>query len=320
MSGFAKFRVNYSQGNRNHINELRQVFAEREKIIRERVRGKHPAHLEFLEKRGVILENLREASARKIATGALAGLMVLTPVSADSTQHEKRSPPGSFEAHIGSAEDITQKLSAELKKVVPAVWGNLNPDQEQKVSQIISDVLGVKASAELEGHRLNRTFGLIGGEQHLYRYPGDNVFEHAKTPGEFAMYGRAGIAPGLGAYGYFAPSKVAMTQEIIEREKWYVVAQTFLAPGFKENPRATAMWFKYKKFIVVNPDTGQAVVGDLADAGPAEFTGKSFGGSPEVMHFIGYGTSRKGRVLFFFLDDPKNLIPLGPLSTKVGTK
>jgi hypothetical protein len=313
--------VDFTEGKRIPINELRQAFAEREKKIRERVRGKHQPHLAFLEKRGVILENLREASARKIATGALAGLMVLTPVSADSsTNLAKRLPQGSFQANIGSTEDVTLKLAAELRQAVPAGWGNMTAGQEQKVSQIIDEVLGVRATAELEGHRLNRTFGLIGGEQHLYRYPGDSVFEHAKTPAEFAMYGSAGIAPGLGAYGYFAPSKAALTEEGVERERWYVVAQTFLAPGFREKPNATAMWFKYKKFIVINPDTGQAVVGDLADAGPAEFTGKSFGGSPEVMHFVGYGSSRKGRVIFLFLDDPGNKIPLGPISAKVGTK
>jgi hypothetical protein len=318
MSDQTHFRVSYSQGDRAHINELRRVFAEREKDIRERVRQKHQPHLEFLEKRGVALESLREASARKVATGALAGLMVLTPISGTSGLDHNSTATGSFQSTIGSTENMTPKLATELHQAVPAGWENLNTTQEQKISQILEEVLGVKASAEIEGHRLNRSFGLIGAEQHLYRYPGDNIFEHAKTPAEFAMFGGSGIAPGLGAYGYFAPSKAAMTGEAEAREKWYVVAQTYLAPGFKDNPRAVAMWFKYRKFIVVNPDSGQAVVGDLGDAGPAEYTGKSFGGSPEVMHELGYGAGpRKGRVLFFFLDDPGNRIPLGPISAKV---
>lgn len=313
------YRVDNTHGKRDYINELRKNFAEREKSIREKVRRDHSTHLEFLEKRGLNLENLREASARRVATGALAGLMAITPVSGLDQQvgAKPNTQLGQAQAVVG-VEDAGYKLAHELKKVIPAGSQNLASEQEQQVSNIIAEVLNVRATPELEGRRLNRTFGLIGAEQHLYRFPGDTIFDHAKTPTEFAMYGGSGIAPGLGAYGYWARSREALTPEMVEQEKWYVVAQTFLAPGFKENPNATAKFFKYRKFIVINPDTGQAIVGDLGDAGPAEFTGKSFGGSPEVMHYLGYGGGpRKGRVIFYFLDDPQNKIPLGPISAKV---
>lgn len=313
------YRVDNSHG-RPYINELRKVFAERERSIREEVKARHKPHLDWLEDQGISLENIREAGARKVATGALAGLMVFSPVSGLAvTPSETDSKIGS-NIQITSVEDAGYRLSHALKDVIPAGHPNLTPAQEQAVSQVISETLNVTASPEIEGRRLNKTFGLIGAEQHLYRYPGDNIFEHAKTPSDFAMYGRSGIAPGLGAYGYWAKSKDSLTPKMIEQERWYVVAQTFLAPGFKENPNATAKFFKYRKFLVINPDSGQAVVGVLGDAGPAEFTGKSFGGSPEVMHYLGYGGGpRKGRVIFYFLDDPQDKIPLGPLSAKVSS-
>ena len=54
----------------------------------------------------------------------------------------------------------------------------------------------------------------------------------------------------------------------------------------------------------------------LGDAGPAEWTGKQFGASPESMKVLDlHKGSRKGLVIFLFVDDPDNLVPLGPLST-----
>ena len=69
--------------------------------------------------------------------------------------------------------------------------------------------------------------------------------------------------------------------------------------------------------LVVNPLTGQAVVSDIADAGPAVWTGKHLGGSPEVMHFLGFADGpRKGAVLYFFINDLDDKIPLGPINLK----
>ena len=66
--------------------------------------------------------------------------------------------------------------------------------------------------------------------------------------------------------------------------------------------------------LVVNSKTGQAVVTDIADAGPAAWTGKHLGGSPEVMTYLGlHRGSRKGAVVYFFIDDSNDTIPLGPV-------
>ena len=58
---------------------------------------------------------------------------------------------------------------------------------------------------------------------------------------------------------------------------------------------------------------GNAVVAAIADAGPAAWTGKHFGGSPEVMDYLGGPRYKKGPVILFFVDDPESKVPLGPV-------
>jgi hypothetical protein len=73
-------------------------------------------------------------------------------------------------------------------------------------------------------------------------------------------------------------------------------------------------WYKFRKVLVVNPKNGKAVVADIADSGPAIWTGKQFGGSPEVMDYLESKDGRqRGPVVLFFVDDPGDKVPLGPL-------
>lgn len=319
MAKYGSFRSKKDQ-----LAQLRTDFASREREARARIRSKHSPHIQFLKEKGVFLENLRDFTANKVAVGTVAASILMNPIatttSTDPSVHHELAATTSAPVQITelvSAQDKGILLAQALKDIVPAGSSNLTQAQEAQVESVIQKNLNLKAAATLDGYSLSRSFGLIGAEQHLYRYPGDNILQQLHTPAEFAMYAGAGIAPHVGAYGYFAPSKAAMTSLAEQRERWYVVAQTFLSPQFRANPNATANFFKYRKFIVINPDTGQAVVGDLADAGPGEYTGKSFGGSPEVMNFLGYGSGpRKGRVIFMMIDDPNDQVPLGPIGAK----
>lgn len=249
---------------------------------------------------------------KQLTLGSLGGLMLLTnPViqTAMPNGHVVASNDG-----VTSTEDKSVLLSKTLIDSLPKEVNKLTPEEESKVEKTLSEYTGFKVKAELSGVRLNRSYGLIGGEQHLYRYPGDNVQKHADNATDWAMYGGAGIAPGLGAWGYFAPSETAFSTEDKEREKYYLAVPTFLAPGFAENVGKYRDFFKYRKMLVVNPKTGQSVVAVVGDAGPAEWTGKHLGGSPEVMEAVGLAKGpRKGAVLYFFLDDSDNKIPLGPV-------
>ncbi len=251
--------------------------------------------------------------ARHVAMGAVGGAMLLTVPAA--TVQPVFAQQSHQEEGITKAADKHAELAKSLQASLPGNVQKLTADEEVRVSELLSEQLKIPVKAEIDGVRLNRSYGLIGGEQHLYRFPGDTVYRHADNASEWAMYGSSGIAPGLGAWGYFAPSEKQFTEKDKQREKYYLAVQTFLAPGFAENVAKYRDFFKYRKMIVVNPKTGQAVIADIADAGPAEFTGKSLGGSPEVMEAVGLaGGPRKGAVVYLFVDDPEDKIPLGPLN------
>jgi hypothetical protein len=217
--------------------------------------------------------------------------------------------------NITTGDSKNALLKTELMDKVPQDMRPLSKEEDEKIALVLEKNTGIKVKAEIDNKRLNRTYGVIGGEQHLYRYPGDTLASHARTAQDWAMYGSSGIAPGLGAWGYFAPSKQEFTPEDEARERYYLAVQTFLSPGFSERVAEYRDFYKFRKMLVVNPKTGQAVVAVIGDAGPAEFTGKHLGGSPEVMHELGLGGGpRKGPVLYYFVDDPYNEIPLGPVN------
>lgn len=258
------------------------------------------------------LLNTHSDTLRNLTLSGLGGLMLLSNPTTVGTL----SLPHNLSQTVPSDDsDPSIALAKSLELQVPKDVRKLNSDEETAIALLLSEKFGITVTPELDGIRLNKSYGLIGGEQHLYRYPGDTVFKHADTTDEWAMYGPSGIAPGLGAWGYFANSEASFTETDKQREKWYIAVQTFLAPGFAENTKKYRDFFKYRKMLVVNSKTGQAVIADIGDAGPSEFTGKSIGGSPEVMHYLGLAKGpRKGPVLYFFIDDPDNKIPLGPIS------
>ena len=189
---------------------------------------------------------------------------------------------------------------------MPSEVRPLARDEEKRLEVIISDILKIKSKATLEGEHLNTVYGYIGAEQHLKRYPGDVLENHGP-------YYKEGIAPGLGAWGYFAKSKTDLTSTLEETEKWYSVVQTLYLPDWNSRQPYLRDWYKHRKLLIVNTINGNAIVTALADSGPAAWTGKHFGGSPEVMEYLGGARYKKGAVLVFFVDDPENKIKLGPV-------
>lgn len=280
---------------------LKHSWTVRHRSLQNRLWDKHSSALNWLGK---------NVPGKQLALGSLGGLMLLTsPAGAALTNQQYLNS-----ANIVAQEDKNTLLAQKLKVVVPDEMRPLTSGEEEQVGQILSDSFGFKVSAELQNKRLNRSYGLIGGEQHLYRYPGDSLEAHALSSQDWAMYGSSGIAPGLGAWGYFAPSKQDFTERVASRERYYIAVPTFLSPGFAERVAEYRDFYKFRKMLLVNPKTGQAVVTDIGDAGPAEWTGKHLGGSPEVMEAVGLAKGpRKGAVLYFFIDDPNDSIPLGPV-------
>lgn len=251
-----------------------------------------------------------ELAMQAATAGALAGTLALTGPSLDQTdglvkaqikppklaptQKVKTAPPKEPKTRAGYKKE---NLVYRLSRVLPGKVQDLNAKEEQKVEQILRDTLKVDAKVELNQFRLNTDYGFMGAEQHLPRFVGDTAAQHG-----------AWVSPGItatrGAWG-FVPPKL---------EKYYFAVQTFRSPMWDKNFRLTYDWFKWRKMIAVNSKTGDAVVGVVADAGPATWTGKQFGGSPEVMEELNLHTGmRKGEVLLFFVDDYEDRVPLGPV-------
>lgn len=283
----------------NNYQFLKDKWTKRHKDLQANLAAKHQKSFEWLAN-----------NTKQLALGSLSGLMILA-----STLHKE--PPKS-QVRVASEEaqkiDNNVFLISDLLASLPDEVRPLSEEEEGKIGEVLSKNFGMKASANLNGLRLNRSYGLIGAEQHLARYKGDNMATHFDNPEDSAKYYSSGMAPGLGAWGYFTTSRTHMTPEDVAREKYYLAVQTFLAPDFNSRVAEYRDFFKFRKMLVVNPHNGKAVVAVIGDAGPAEWTGKHLGGSPEVMKHLERVDGRaRGPVLYFFIDDPDDKIPLGPI-------
>jgi len=250
-------------------------------------------------------------TSKELAIGSLSGLLLLTAPSLPSL------PPHADAIGSEKVASLSKNtfLINDLKNVLPDNVESLSSEEEEKVLEVLKRDIGVDVKAEINGIRLNRMYGYIGAEQHLARYPGDNMYSHFQNSEDSLKYWSSGMAPGLGAWGYFTSSHSQMTEQDVLREKYYIAVQTFLAPGFSQRTGEFIKFFKYRKMIVVNPQNGKAMAVVIGDAGPGKSTGKQLGGSPEVMKYLErVDGAQKGPVLYFFIDDPEDKIPLGPIN------
>lgn len=258
-------------------------------------------HNKLWSKHGSILSPLQNA-LRHIAAGSLAVLLLISQPATSSIIAQ------GLQADIVPVAEVVHtrpQLIASLKPILPNEVVELTPEQETQIESTLSEYFKLSVKSVLDGKRLNRSYGYIGAEQHLMRFAGDTINSHFSSESEMIDYGASGMAPGRGAWGYI---------EDIEKEKYYIAVQTFLSPGWEENTNELYNFFKFRKMLIVNAENGKSMVVVIGDAGPAKWTGKHLGGSPEVMRYLErVDGSAKGPVLYFFIDDPENKIPLGPI-------
>jgi hypothetical protein len=289
------------------FEKLKQNLTKRHQKVKEDFEKKQVKALKWLSAKNLSLPDIYQATTRLLTTGSLAGTLLLS----GTIQPPFNLPTNSVEIRGLRAKMTNDKFYRELANnltaLLPADIGKVSPDKEKQICNILEKYLGFNVCFRYQGNELNYYYAWTGYEQHLYRYPGDSLEQHDD---ELV----AGIAPGLGAYGYFSETKEKMTQEDYLREKYYVAVQTLYLPEFNMDPERVYEWYRYRKVMMVNPENGRAVVAVVGDAGPAEWTGKQFGGSPEVMKSLNLHQDwRKGKVLLLFVDDPDNKIPLGPV-------
>lgn len=288
---------------KQHYFDLRDKWKTRHQKQQQNLWDRHRESLEWLHHH-----------SKQFMLGSVASVMMLASPVTGAALAQQITPKPIPTPPVEQKKLTKEQLMSELTALLPQEVIPLSGDQEAKIGSLFSEAFSMKVSAELEGKRLNRSYGLIGAEQHLMRYPGDTISSHFASAEEAASFAASGMAPGRGAWGYFAPSMEAMTQKDVEREKYYIAVQTFLSPGWNENVNELYAFFKFRKMLVVNPENGKAMVVVIGDAGPAPFTGKHLGGSPEVMRYLErVDGGAKGPVLYFMIDDPDDSIPLGPV-------
>ncbi len=268
------------------------------------LKNHHPVAYAMLEAAGVRPGSIRAHAAKLLAAGATATTLILAPYP--SSSGSSLLPSGSL--HASSVpKDQESELKNRLRELLPVEIRPLLTGEENQITGLLHELYGLHAVPELEGNRLNTDYGYIGAEQHLTRYPGDNVWSHGFRP-------ESGMAPGLGAWGYFATSVRLLTPDLILREKYYVAVQTLYLPEWQARLEYLRDWYQFRKVAVINPQNGKIMIADIADSGPALWTGKQFGGSPEVMDYLqSHDGRQRGPVILFFVDDPENRVPLGPL-------
>lgn len=279
------------------FSKLHKKWSEIHKKQQEKILDKHKEALEHISN-----------NSKQYAIGAVGGLMLLTN-------------PVNLQLASGNTAGVQYEklnknihLISDLEPLIPDEYRDLTDDENEELAKKLGDFFGMDIKYEIDDKRLNTTYGFIGAEQHLMRFPGDNESTHFQSQEEANEFMSSGLAPGRGAWGYFANSRDEMTQKDIEREKYYIAVQTFLAPDYLSRVSEYRDFFKFRKMLLVNPHNGRAIVVVIGDAGPAKWTRKHLGGSPEVMrHLERYDGGQKGQVLYYFIDDPEDKIPLGPV-------
>jgi hypothetical protein len=289
-----------------HFEHLKNKWQDKRRALNKSLWEKHKESLDWIHQ-----------TSKQFMAGSVASLILLSHPAPSNIIAQNILPPDSNDPPKEQKIHRTKNdLIHELTPLLPQEVVPLSSEQEQIISEKLSSFFTLRVFPELQGKRLNRSYGYIGAEQHLMRYPGDTMDTHFATAEE-AIYAASGMAPGRGAWGYFTDSASSMNAGDIAREKYYIAVPTFLAPGWNENVSDYYAFFKYRKMLVVNAENGKAMVVVIGDAGPAEFTGKHLGGSPEVMSYLErHDGGQKGPVLYFFIDDPENKIPLGPIEVQ----
>lgn len=254
-------------------------------------------------------KDIKKTSQQMLAALSLAGQVAMNQPSDSNLASQIQAmmtDENENEASLMTKDEHFEILSKMVDFVHMPV-GRLEKNDELYLEQQLTDMLGFEVVAELEGHQLNHLVGIMGGEQHLKRFPTDTLSQHD-------AFLEAGIAPNRGAFGWFTENG-QLTSDAIMREKYYFAVQTLYLPDWNQNHAVLKPWYKFRKMIAINPTEEIAVVGIVGDAGPAQWVQKQFGGSPEVIREGKiWSPNAKGRVMLFFVNDPNDEIELGPIN------
>ncbi|MBU0579421.1 hypothetical protein KJ628_05660 [Patescibacteria group bacterium] len=297
------------------MSTTKNISSDRLKLIRQvcddakqRFDAKHQDLIAWMKNNNISFNDLRSVSQQILAATSLAGAVVFnSPEGMGVIPQIHAQEKTKDELLVAVTREEYDEIIKKLESIVQMPPGHMEKETELYLEQQLSDILGFEVTAELEGQRLNHSIGIMGGEQHLYRFPGDNLNQHDS-------YQEAGISPNRGAFSWFTENG-ELTENAIANEKYYFAVQTLYLPNWNSEYPTLKPWYKFRKMIVINPAEKIAVVGVVGDAGPAAWIQKQFGGSPEIIREGKiWSPKSRGRVLLLFVDDPDDKIPLGPIS------
>lgn len=274
--------------------------------INQRFEAKHQDFINWMKTNEVTFEDIRVLLQQILAATSFAGAVAMhSPTQAKVKVPQIQAREVADDELLATVtQEEHQTIINKLQSIAQMPPGHMESETELYLEQQLSDILGFEVTAELEEQRLNHSIGIMGGEQHLIRFPGDDLSQHD-------AYQEAGIASNRGAFGWFTQNG-ELTEEAIQMEKYYFAVQTLYLPNWHSEYQTLKGWYKFRKMIVINPAEQLAVVGVIGDAGPAAWVQKQFGGSPEVIREGKIWSQKsRGRVILLFIDDPDNQVSLG---------
>jgi hypothetical protein len=200
-----------------------------------------------------------------------------------------------------------QAVVEKLRQAASLPAGHLPLQEQLYLEQQLADLLGFEVTAELDGHKLNHSIGLMAALPHLRRHPTDTLAAHSN-------WQSAGMSAKRSSFGWFT-QQGELTSQSVQREEYFLAVQAQYLPDWPEHSTQLKDWYKFRKMIVVNPFEQMVVVGVVGTLGPANWLQRQFGGSPELIQAGKIWSPRtRGRVLVFFVNDLEESIPLGPRS------
>ncbi|MEK9178636.1 MAG: hypothetical protein AAB801_02535, partial [Patescibacteria group bacterium] len=153
---------------KGHYHKLKEKWTSRHEELATNLWTKHKDSIDWLSK-----------NTKQLAATSLGSLILLTSPGNPTLylpNHEGQSFPMELDNKVF--------LISDLAKIIPDEIRELTPEEEQKIGEILSRDFGIKAESVLDGKRLNRSYGIIGAEQHLRRFPGDSMLSHFDTTDE----------------------------------------------------------------------------------------------------------------------------------------
>ena len=164
----------------------------------------------------------------------------------------------------------------------------------------------IGGSKMLEGIPLPAYSGLVGQEQHLCltvsQEPPATHYAISGTPpaAQNGMAWQEGGGSGYGAWGKAPP---------VEDERYYVNMRWNYTTLNGQVILAPKDWYYKKRVLVINPANGKRVIASIVEYGPAPWTGRVSGLSPEAM--LALGAQTDDNLTYYWALDQS--LPRGPM-------